>query len=81
MSVHKTFIWSLFLSDRFPELLCVRSVMSISKVLGYSERVALYVYFLAQQFYLFIYLFFSFIFISWRLITSQHCSGFCHTLT
>ena len=25
-------------------------------------------------------LFFSFIFISWRLITLQHCSGFCHTL-
>ena len=25
--------------------------------------------------------FFSFIFISWRLITSQHCSGFCHPLT
>ena len=25
--------------------------------------------------------FFSFIFISWRLITSQHFSGFCHTLT
>ena len=24
--------------------------------------------------------FFSFIFISWRLITSQYCSGFCHTL-
>ena len=33
-------------------------------------------------FYLFIVLFFfPFIFISWRLITSQHCSGFCHTLT
>ena len=30
---------------------------------------------------LFIYLFISFIFINWRLITSQHCSGFCHTLT
>ena len=27
------------------------------------------------------YLFFSFIFISWRLITLQYCSGFCHTLT
>ena len=27
------------------------------------------------------FLFFSFIFISWRLITSQRCSGFCHTLT
>ena len=25
-------------------------------------------------------LFFSFIFISWRLITLQYCSGFCHTL-
>ena len=24
--------------------------------------------------------FFSFIFISWRLITLQYCSGFCHTL-
>ena len=28
---------------------------------------------------LFIYL--PFIFISWRLITLQYCSGFCHTLT
>ena len=26
-------------------------------------------------------LIFSFIFISWRLITLQYCSGFCHTLT
>ena len=24
---------------------------------------------------------FSFIFFSWRLITLQYCSGFCHTLT
>ena len=29
----------------------------------------------------FIDLSFSFIFISWRLITLQYCSGFCHTLT
>ena len=28
----------------------------------------------------FLFFFFSFIFISWRLITLQHCSGFCHTL-
>ena len=27
------------------------------------------------------FFFFSFIFISWRLITLQYCSGFCHTLT
>ena len=34
---------------------------------------------LTHNFYF--YLFFSFIFISWRLITLQYCSGFCHTLT
>ena len=28
-----------------------------------------------------IYIYFSFVFISWRLITLQYCSGFCHTLT
>ena len=28
----------------------------------------------------FIYLFFKYIFISWRLIPLQYCSGFCHTL-
>ena len=27
------------------------------------------------------WIFFFFIFISWRLITLQYCSGFCHTLT
>ena len=32
-------------------------------------------------FFNFIYYFFPFIFISWRLITLQYCSGFCHTLT
>ena len=33
------------------------------------------------DYFFFFFFFFSFIFISWRLITSQHCSGFCHTLT
>ena len=28
-----------------------------------------------------LFFFFSFIFISWRLITLQYCGGFCHTLT
>ena len=28
-----------------------------------------------------VFFFFSFIFISWRLITLQYCSVFCHTLT
>ena len=31
--------------------------------------------------FIFIFLFFPFIFISWRRITFQYCSGFCHTLT
>ena len=30
---------------------------------------------------LILFFFFSFIFISWKLITLQYCSGFCHTLT
>ena len=29
----------------------------------------------------FYFIFFPLIFISWRLITLQYCSGFCHTLT
>ena len=29
----------------------------------------------------FLFVLFLFIFISWRLITLQYCSGFCHTLT
>ena len=28
-----------------------------------------------------VFIFFPSVFISWRLITSQHLSGFCHTLT
>ena len=28
-----------------------------------------------------LFFFFPFVFISWRLITLQYCSGFCHTLT
>ena len=32
-------------------------------------------------FIIFFFIFFFLFFISWRLITSQYCSGFCHTLT
>ena len=31
--------------------------------------------------YTFFFIFFPFIFISWRLTTLQYCSGFCHILT
>ena len=33
------------------------------------------------SFFFQVFFFFPFIFISWRLITLQYCSGFCHTLT
>ena len=38
----------------------------------YSEKIL---------FSFFLNIFLSFIFISWRIITLQYCSGFCHTLT
>ena len=41
----------------------------------YPETFRLFIYFY------FIYFIYLFIFISWRLITLQYCSGFCHTLT
>ena len=37
--------------------------------------------FLFVLFFNLIFIYFPFIFISWRLITLQYCSGFCHTLT
>ena len=37
-------------------------------------------YFFFKAFYFFYFLFYFIFFISWRLITLQYCSGFCHTL-
>ena len=45
----------------------------------YIELYPLYDYVICD--FIFYSLFFSFIFSSWRLITLQYCSGFCHTLT
>ena len=47
--------------------------------LGWEGKETLKSY-LQESVLLFIYLF-SFMFITWRLITLQYCSGFCHTLT
>ena len=44
-------------------------------------RTLIYLFILILYFILFIYYFFPFILISWRLITLQYYSGFCHTLT
>ena len=39
-----------------------------------------YIFFFPAVLFFFSLIFFPFIFISWRLITLQYCSGFCHTL-
>ena len=41
----------------------------------------IYLFFIHTYNFLFFLFFFPFIFISWSLITLQHCSGLCHTLT
>ena len=57
--------------------ICVSfAVLHIGSSLPYSK---LHIY--ALVYCIGVFLFFPFIFISWRLITLQYCSGFCHTLT
>ena len=60
---------------------CDESVLTLSMIISRFIHVA------ANGILFFLWLstknehFFSFISISWRLITLQYCSGFCHTLT
>ena len=56
-----------------------KSVTWLVKKWKIDHRFIILSFFKKILFYLFIY--FSFICISWRLITLQCCSGFCHTLT
>ena len=63
----------VYVSFSYPEIR-ITHIVGCSK----SSHISLMmVYF----FLLSLFIYFSFIFISWRLITSQHWSGFCHTLT
>ena len=44
--------------------------------------VVFFLFFVVSKALFFLFLIFLFLFfISWRLITLQYCSGFCHTLT
>ena len=60
-------------------------LLKMKKSLLISKHHLFYYFFfswsLTTLFNFFIFIFFPFIFISWRLFTLQYCSGFCHTLT
>ena len=49
---------------------------------GYQQRLHLQIFFSwEKRLFIIFFSFFSFIFISWGLITLQYCSGFCRKLT
>ena len=56
------------------------TIVYSSKNICFYWFIILFCFVLLQQSFLF-FNFFPFIFISWRPITLQYCSGFCHTLT
>ena len=72
--------WSLTLlmegKDDFEEVL----LPSVTTLISYSVCFVLLSVLIFLGGGLLLY-FFSFVFISWRLITLQFCSDFCHTLT
>ena len=52
------------------------SLSNMNEILGMQSNIG------SKLFHFFtLFIFSPFIFISWRLITLQYCSGFCHTLT
>ena len=82
---------NLYLNHDFASNLSVSFFLSpsLSHCLSICVSVSLFLYYhlschdtyLAKPCHVYFLFFFSFIFISWRLITWQCCSGFCHTLT
>ena len=71
----------IIVSTYIPHLL--HSIFIRNNMLFKKEYNHLFFCFFSVLFiYLILFCFvFSFIFINWRLITWQYCSGFCHTLT
>ena len=53
----------------------------IYKIKKYIESINPIFLIFLELLYMSLFYFFPFIIISWRLITLQYCSGFCHTLT
>ena len=72
------YIWLFKLLQDFAQMSPISEIFCNQSML--SKMGTLFCYQLPFLFY-FIFLLFLFFFISWRLITLQYCSGFCHTLT
>ena len=60
------------------EVMALDVMILFAECWALSQLFTLLFHFHQEAFYFFFLIFF--IFISWRLITLQHCSGFCHTL-
>ena len=82
-------VWYSHLFKNFPQFVVIHTVKGFNIVndagvfleLSCFSYDTLVVGNLISDSSVFSFLFFSFIFISWRLITLQYRSGFCHTLT
>ena len=75
-------VWYSHLFHNFPQFIVIHTVKGFGTVNKAEIDVFLDLScFSKMQRFLCLFYFFPFIFISWRLITLQYCSGFCHTLT
>ena len=79
-------IWGIIYLSELPGAAGVRSCVGLSWYLSLFFSASQFSAQLLQEqlfffFFFFFLIFFPFIFISWRLITLQDCSGFCHALT
>ena len=71
---------NLFLTQ-YRQMICTKPIFNYDSV-SWKETI-LHAHIISPKsmtIFFHVYAFFSFIFISWRLITLQYCSGFCHTL-
>ena len=68
------------------QLLCILSCLSLLLIWAMTSPLECFLlavsnHIIFSHYYPNLYSLFFFIFISWRLMTSQHFRGFCHTLT
>ena len=79
-------VWYPYLFKNFPQFVVIHTVKGFGIVnKAVDDFLELSCFFDdptdVGNFLCLFFFFFSFISISWRLISLQYCSGFCHTLT